>query len=119
MAYESLFLGSLVLTAALECFAAVVLKKTAGRRLDIKCGYGRLLVVVTLASALTLPYVWFVLPAFIPKGAAYIICSELFAFAVEAAWYTISLEINIKSAAMLSAAANAFSFILGLIIIHQ
>lgn len=117
MAYETLFLWSLALTATLECFAAAILKKTAGRRLDIKCGYGRLLAIVALASILTLPYIWFILPAFAPKGTVFIICSELFAFFLEAAWYILALKINIKQAAILSAAANAFSFLIGLIII--
>ena len=71
MAYEKLFLVSLALTVGAECLVALILKKTAGRRLNLKCGYGRLLAIVGLASILTLPYVWLVFPAFIPAGAPY------------------------------------------------
>ena len=119
MPYETLFLASLSMTVTAECLVTAILKKTAGRRLNLKCGYGRLLVVTAFASMLTLPYVWFVLPAYLPHGFAYAIISELFAFTAELVWYMLALRVSLKQAAIISAAANGFSFLLGLVIMRS
>jgi len=119
MPYEQLFLSSLALTVSAECLVTAILKKTAGGRLNLKIGYGRLLVVTAFASMLTLPYVWFVLPAYLPHGLPYAITSELFAFTAELIWYMLALRINFKRAAILSGAANGFSFLLGLVIMSS
>ena len=94
------------------------------RRLGLAQTYPRLMAIVALATCLTLPYVWFVLPAFLPKGPVYAVTAELFAFIVEALWYRLALSgkgtaINIKQAAILSALANAFSFLLGVFIMPR
>lgn len=120
MPYEQLFLASLALTVSAECLITLILKKTAGGRLNLdKIGYGRLLAVTAFASMLTLPYVWFVLPAYLPHGLPYAIISELFAFTAELLWYIIAFRINFKQAAILSVAANGFSFLLGLAIMRS
>jgi hypothetical protein len=78
--------------------------------------------VVALATCLTLPYVWFVLPAFLPKGLAYAVGAELFAFIVEAFWYRFALAgktagmdtgMNVKKAMIISAVLNGVSFVIG------
>jgi len=124
MQYEALFVRALIITVLIECGTAAALKRAAARRLGLAQTYPRLLAVVALATCLTLPYVWFVLPAFLPKGPVYAVTSELFAFIVEALWYRLALSgkgtaINIKQAAILSALANAFSFLLGVFIMPR
>ncbi len=116
MEYEIAFLQALALTVSLEVIAAAALKKFFGRRLALQEKYPRLLATVALASLLTLPYVWFIFPAFIQNGMPYIVVSELFAFVAEAAWYAFALRINIKNAVILSLAANALSYLIGNVI---
>jgi hypothetical protein len=121
MQYEALFVRALILTVLIECGTAAALKRAAAGRLGLTQTYPRLLAVVVLATCLTLPYVWFVLPAFLPKGPVYAVTAELFAFIVEALWYRLALagkgnKVNIRQAMILSAITNVFSFLLGFII---
>jgi hypothetical protein len=114
MTYELAFLQALLITVLLECFIAVLLKKFFWRRLRINSvSYIRLLIFVALASALTLPYAWFILPAFVKSGITYILAAEIFVALVEGAFYWFTLKLRISSAIILSIAANAFSYIVG------
>lgn len=113
--YEQLFLGALCLTVAIETLALFIAarkllhidKKAASDALLIFCG--------AFLSFATLPYVWFIFPAFTQGGAQYIAAAELFAFSAEAAAYAFILRIGWKQAAILSFICNAASFLLGLL----
>ncbi len=125
MLYEIAFLKALSLTILFECIAAAALKILFGRRLALgsqkaNITYPRLLITTALASALTLPYAWFLLPAFIPSGPPYIITSELSVTIIEALWYMFIFRPQIKDSASLIKAAivlsittNAFSYLIG------
>lgn len=134
MAYELGFLQALSFTVLLEIIAATALKHFAGRRLALSgTSYPRLIIMVALASALTLPYVWFILPAFVPRGLAYILTAEISVTVVEALWYFFCLRpantpntskstlqqqraAAFTTAVILSAVSNAFSYVVGNVI---
>lgn len=116
MEYEIAFLQALLLTITLEVIAAAALKLFFGRRLKTKEKYPRFIAIVAMASILTLPYAWFVLPAFVKSGATYIIVSEITVTIVEAVFYKLCLRTSIKIAVILSVVANAFSYLIGNVI---
>ena len=113
MSYELAFLQALLITVLLECFIAALLKKFFGRRLLLKQTYTRLLLTVALASIITLPYAWFVLPAFVKSGIAYILLAEISVTIIEALFYWFTLKTSIKAAIILSVTANFFSWYIG------
>ena len=76
------------------------------------------LIVVTtiIASTLTLPYLWFVLPPYI-DARHYITIGEFWVFVVEALIYWQVLKRKIWEAGILSLIANVSSYIAGLCIV--
>ena len=68
-----------------------------------------------LASVLTLPYLWFVLPLF-TNTIHYIYIGELLVFLIEGLVYYEFLEIKLTKALILSFTANLISFIVGTIL---
>jgi len=117
MPYELAFLKALLITILLECIAAACLKKFFGQRLFLKQNYAYFLGIVAVASALTLPYVWFVLPAFINAGLTYIIVSEISVTIVEGLFYWFTLKTSFKTAIILSVTTNFFSWFIGNVIL--
>ena len=113
MIYELAFLQALLITVLLECFIAAILKKFFGRRLLLKDSYPRFLIIVALASVLTLPYAWFVLPAFVKSSFLYILISEISVTIFEAIFYWFTLKTSLKTALILSITANFFSWFIG------
>jgi len=114
MEYEIAFLKALLLTVSLECFMAVLLKKFFGRRLKLSSfSYVRLIGFVAIASTLTLPYAWFILPAFF-SGLTYILIAEVSVTLIEAAFYGFTMRLPWWSAVIIAVAANAFSYLIGL-----
>ena len=71
------------------------------------------------ASAITHPFVWFVFPALAAKlGVPYLpflVAAELFAWLVEAAYFTRAAQIRIRRALLVSLVANASSVALALL----
>lgn len=114
MEYEIAFIQALALTVIIECLSAAALKKFFGRRLGIeKISYLSLMTFVALASALTLPYVWFLLPAFVKHGLPYILTAEISVTIIEAAFYRFTLKNSILAALILSAILNFTSYMIG------
>lgn len=115
MEYELAFLNALLTTVLLECFIVALLKKFFGGRLKlVSFSYVRLIGFVAIASILTLPYAWFVLPAFF-KGLTYIIIAEVSVTLIEAAFYGFAMRIPWWSAIVLAVAANTFSYAVGVL----
>ena len=132
--YELAFLQALSLTVLLEIIAAAALKHFAGRRLALEgTSYPRFIIMVALASALTLPYAWFILPAFVSRGLPYILTAEISVTVIEALWYWFCLRpandpqtskstlqknraAAFTAAVILSAVSNAFSYLVGNVI---
>lgn len=114
MEYEFNFLTALALTIIIECLTAAALKKLLGRRLGIdKTSYVALTAFAALASALTLPYVWFVLPAFVEHGLTYTLVAEISVTIIEAAFYRFTLKTTVLAALILSVILNFASYIFG------
>jgi hypothetical protein len=109
--YETRFLMSLLLTMFIELIIIL---------LFIKCiyklkgpGYADIILIGVLASMLTLPYIWFVLPVYIRF---HLIAGELFAIIAEAGIYYRFLTLGFARALLVSAAANIVSFVSGLVL---
>jgi hypothetical protein len=113
MAYLLLFFKALGLTIAIECGIAAALQKFGGPWFFFSPKYSLLLPIVALASMLTLPYVWFVLPELIKPRLAYELVSEAGVTVVEGVWYMLALRINLKKALILSVCANLGSVLIG------
>ncbi|MFA4983658.1 MAG: hypothetical protein WC588_05605 [Candidatus Micrarchaeia archaeon] len=113
--YEVSFLFALCFTVAVE---TAVLFLSARLLLKLKRNDAPDALLLFCGAALsfaTLPYVWFVFPAFI-GGAQYVAAAELFAFTAEAIGYKFILRVDWKRAAALSFICNAASFLLGLLV---
>ena len=110
MPYEIRFLVALLFTGLIEVPVLFILVKYAFKLNDIKAG--KILFVGVMASVLTLPYVWFVIPPYI-HSKYYIHVAELFAFVAETIIYNRLLGTTIVVSLTLSFLANALSFLAG------
>lgn len=68
--------------------------------------------VSILASVLTLPYIWFIFPAFIPKE-YFALIGEFLVFIIEFFIYFVLLKISYKQALSISFIANLLSYLIG------
>jgi hypothetical protein len=107
------FLLALLLTLVVELTELWLLLRFVFRKPEVDTG--RLLFVGTLASALTLPYLWFVFPALL-EGGGLVYGGELLVAAIEAVVLYRLLPVGFGKAIVLSALANAASFAAGLAI---
>ena len=109
MIYEYRFIVALLITITIEAFVlfAFLYKKEQ---------FINILYASVIASSLTLPYLWFVLPAFIGDNFLYILVGEFLVFVIESFFYKIFLKISTKKAFLISLVANASSFLFGLIV---
>jgi len=114
MLYEQKFLLSLLLTLITEVPVVFVFVKYAYKYRDIKIP--TIVFVGILASVLTLPYLWFVLPAFIFERFTYLILGESLVILVEAFIYFKLLKLKLLDSFVVSLLANTASIILGLVI---
>jgi hypothetical protein len=103
MLLETKFIFSLVLTLIIEIPILIFLYRIIFQLK--KQSLLKLFVVGFLASALTLPYLWFVLPFYI-NTIYYIYIGEILVFLVEALIYYEFLEIKLKKALIISFIAN-------------
>ncbi|MDX9971141.1 MAG: hypothetical protein RBS56_04540 [Candidatus Gracilibacteria bacterium] len=115
MNYEIAFIKALLITISIETISAGGLKLFLNRRFFFNISFQKLILTVPIATLLTLPYLWFIFPAFL-RGQPYIISSELFALIIEAIFYRFFLTKNTSSAFVLSFTTNAISFFIGNII---
>ena len=68
-----------------------------------------------VASTLTLPYFWFILPVYISDRRSYILFGEFLIILVEAIIYNQFLKIRLSEAAVVSLIANIASIFFGLV----
>ena len=113
MFYETRFLIALLLTLIIEIPVLLVFCKLIFR---LKIKSFRIIFAGFLASVLTLPYLWFVLPAYI-NSVYYIYIGETLVFLFEALIYNRLLNIKISKSLLVSFAANLTSFVIGLIVL--
>lgn len=112
MFYEIKFLLSLILTLILEIPILILFfKKLENKKIKLS----KLIFIGFLASALTLPYLWFILPIYL-HSLSYIILGEMFVIIVESLIYSNLLEIKFSKAIIFSLVCNLISFFIGLLI---
>ncbi len=112
LSYENQFLSALASTLAIEVPVVLVvahLFPLNGIRPR------KFLLPAILASTLTLPYLWFVLPAYIHDGGIYIVVGELLVTLIEALLYKNLLGLSYRQSLLLSFIANLASFSFGVL----
>ena len=114
MSYEQKFLFSLLLTLAVEIPVAILLVKSFYKQKEIKIS--KIIIVGLIASALTLPYFWFVLPFYVSNRIAYIFFGEGAIVLIEAFVYYQFLQLKFPRAFVVSLVANIVSVVLGLLV---
>ena len=109
MIYETRFLYALLMSITIETFIiALLLPKHINIYKRVSAGI--------LPTALTLPYIWFLFPAFFGMGEFYRWISEIFAVIAEA-WMIYMISSTTASRAFfVSLAANFVSFMVGVMI---
>lgn len=113
MLYEQKFLFSLLLTLIIEVPIIIFFIKYLYKYREIK--FSKIVFIGFVASALTLPYFWFVLPAYILNRSAYIFSGELVIVLIEAIIYYQLLKLKLSEAFVISLVANIVSIFFGLI----
>ncbi|MFH0714030.1 MAG: hypothetical protein V1722_05680 [Candidatus Micrarchaeota archaeon] len=107
MLLEIKFLIALFATLAIEVAVVLLLAKFAFKLKDLRGSA----IVAIVASTLTLPYLWFIFPPFLPAD-KYLLFGEIIVIALEALIYRVFL-MNWKQAGATSIVANVVSFYLG------
>jgi hypothetical protein len=113
MLYQTRFLISLFITLIIEISVLFLMLRFFYKNKKISAR--KIIVVGFFASALTLPYLWFVLSPYISLN-YYIYIGELFVFLVEALVYNQFLGLDFKKALSVSFVCNLLSFIVGYVI---
>ena len=108
---EKRFLMALLVTLLIEVPILFALARLVPGMRAIRVP--RLLVAGLLASALTLPYLWFIVPVFL-RGVDGLVIGEMLVFLVEAGIYMLVLRIDVRRALLVSFVANLVSLALGL-----
>jgi hypothetical protein len=113
MRYEAMFLQALGLTVAIE---TGVLWGTTRlfRRAGPPPSAGRVAACGILCSSATLPYLWFVLPAWVPERNALMAIGEPAVALAEAGILALALPAKPGAALALSFACNSASWLIGL-----
>jgi hypothetical protein len=113
--FEQLFLQALVTTIVCETAVVFGLIWYWKQTNSVRPSPVRIVGASCLASVATLPYLWFVLPAFIPSTALSIVGAELAIVIAEAVCYHLVLNLRFTRACVVSAVANAVSVSVGLV----
>lgn len=111
MSYEVLFLYSLIITLTVEVPVVFLLVKYLYKNTD-KWG---IVFAGIISSTLTLPYFWFILPAFITNRFIYIFIGEAVIIFIEAFIYFRLLKLRFYQALFVSFVANLASVLVGLL----
>ena len=111
MLYETKFLVSLILTLLIEVPIVLILVRFFSPKIKT---YKAILTSI-LATALTLPYLWFIFPVYI-EYPFYIIIGEMIVFFTESLIYWQMLPISLKKALLISFIANLISLSVGLLL---
>jgi hypothetical protein len=114
MLYETYFLLALITTWIIEISVLLALIRFAFR--DKTIPLLKIIGIGALCTALTLPYLWFVLPPFV-DASYYVQIGEALVFLVEAVILNRLLGLELKRAFICSFVMNAASFLLGLVLL--
>ena len=114
MLYETHFLFALVLTCVIEVPVLVLLLRVIFKEPSLPLI--RIMGAGLLCTALTIPYLWFVLPPFV-DAAYYVQIGEGLVIFVEALILNRLLGVTPKVALISSFVMNVVSFLLGLVLL--
>ena len=114
MLYETRFLLALITTWVIEIPVLIALIRFVFRNKTLPLS--RIIGFGALCTALTLPYLWFVLPPYV-DAAYYPFIGEILVFLAEAFILNRLLGLNGRVAIACSFLMNATSFLLGLYIL--
>lgn len=106
------FLQALIFTEVVEVVALLILVRWILQISEKKLSDQKIIFVGFLASFVTIPYLWFVLPWFINTG-KYILLIELGIVVMEAVIYNQLLNIKMKNCLWTSLICNSLSYFLG------
>lgn len=110
MTYEIRFLISLFFALIVEIPIVLLLIKYFYKHKDINSR--RIIFIGFIATSLTMPYIWFVLPAVFSNRGFYVLLSEISAIFIEGFIYAKLLSIKTKEAFTISFIANISSALL-------
>jgi hypothetical protein len=113
MTYEVHFLQALVLTVLLEAGALLAALRWLFHADARTLPTWKILAAALACTGLTLPYVWFLLPALALPHLQSLVVAEGFAVVAEAALLMGLLRMNPKSALAASLICNSFSALAG------
>ena len=114
MIYETRFLLALVTTWCIEIPILITLIRFIVR--DKALPLIKIIGTGALCTALTLPYLWFILPPYV-DAAYYILIGETLVFLVEAIILNRVLGLKPAAALICSFVMNMASFLLGLVLL--
>jgi hypothetical protein len=117
--YEYQFLKALGFTIVIETAVLFIIVRRIFSIPRSAISNSLLLFSGIISSGLTLPYLWFVLPAFIKGHQLYVATGEASAVFVEMAIYWFVLKLNIKRCFFLSVVANLCSYSLGVLLLRH
>lgn len=113
MRYEGMFLEALSMTVAIETATLWGLTRLPGPGGPIPSA-GKVLAIGLICSSATLPYLWFVLPAWIQDRYALMAIGEPAVTLAETGILALALPAKPGRALALSCACNLVSFLIGL-----
>ena len=105
------FLIVLPIDLVIECAALIACQYFLFKRSVQTAPVLSVVLAGVIATSLTLPYVWFIIPFFIRGRIPYLVVSEAFAVLVEGFIYCFILKIRLRVGLLVSLLANAASFI--------
>lgn len=114
MSYGLYFLLSVLTTLVIEVPVLFLVSKYL---LKAKIRTKEVLYWGVLVNLLSLPYLWFVFPLFIPAR-YYILIGEILVFLIEAVVLSQALKISFKNTLIMSFPANLASYLAGLILLR-
>ena len=114
MLYETRFLLALVTTWVIEISILIAIIRFVFR--DKTLQLIKIIGIGALCTALTLPYLWFILPPYV-DAANYIVIGETLVFLVEAFILNRLLGLSPKVAVICSFFMNLASFLLGFVLL--
>lgn len=109
MNYEVQFLIALLETIVIETAGLLLIFQFFWKK---QFNLQRILFAGIIASCLTLPYVWFILPAFLPQS-VFVVGGETFVILIEFFVLKKLLKITYKQALIASISLNLLSFLAG------
>jgi len=113
--YERNFLYAFLFTQIVEIPVVFILIRHLYKYGEINTA--KIIFVSFMATASTLPYLWFILPFYIFNKTIYVIIGELLVVIIESIIYNRLLNIKPSKSFKISLMANASSFLFGLFLL--